>query len=154
MSDVVAMIHVKCEQQEIVNRKWQNQQEIGLCLQLCRWSPLGPAWRLFNMTHFNSTWGARSWLHTHTTQTCEHADTHAHTHTHAWLQTHTHPCILRVIHLKLDIPAAFWKNITSFQILKGDMFLIIDIQVRISIWCCLTPQTWVAVGWAGRRARV
>lgn len=66
MSDVIAVIHVKCELPEMVNRKWQNQQEIGLCLQLCRWSPLGPAWRLFSMTHFNSTWGARSWQHKHT----------------------------------------------------------------------------------------
>lgn len=65
MSDVVAMIHVKCDRPETVNRKWQNQQEIAQCLQLCRWSPLGPAWRLFNMTHFNSTWGARSRQHKH-----------------------------------------------------------------------------------------
>lgn len=49
--------------------------------------------------------------------------------------------ILRIIHFVLDIPAAFGKKATSFQILKGDMFLIIDVQVRISILCCLTLQT-------------
>lgn len=40
-----------------------------------------------------------------------------------------------------------------FSILKDNMFLIIDIQVRISIWCCLTLQTWLAVGWVGKRTR-
>lgn len=136
------MIHVKCERLETVNRKWQYQQEIGLCLQLCRWSPLGPAWRLFNMTHFNSTWGARSWLHTNTnTHTHMHISRHRHmcVHTHPHIHTNVH---LRIIHFILNIPAGFERKTVFFQILEGDMFLIIDMQVRISILCCLT--------WAGR----
>lgn len=122
------MIHVKCERPEMVNRKWQNQQEIGLCLQLCCWSPLGS----YLTWHISTAPGEQG-------------------HGNANTQTHTKTYIIRVIHFILHIPAAFWKKDTPFQILKGDMFLIIDIQVRISILCCLTLQTWVAVGWERRR---
>lgn len=66
--------------------------------------------------------------------------------------TTTHPIvyILSVLHLILDIHASFQKSANPFQILKGNVFLITDIQVRISIWCRLTSQTWVAVSWVRR----
>lgn len=68
---------MKSEWLEMVNSKWQNQQENGLCLQFCCWSPLGPTWWLSNMTLFNSTWGARSWLHINT-NTCTYIKPHSH----------------------------------------------------------------------------
>lgn len=72
---LMMMIRVKSEWLEMVNSKWQNQQENGLCWQFCCWSPLGPTWWLSNMTLFNSTWGARSWLHINT-NTCTYGHIH------------------------------------------------------------------------------
>lgn len=51
-------------------------------------------------------------------------------------------------------PYVLLKECNLFQMLKGSVFLIIDILVKISIWCCLTPQTWVTAGWPARSAAV
>lgn len=50
-------------------------------------------------------------------------------------------------------PSVLLKECNLFQTLKGSVFLIIDILGKISIWCCLTPQTWVAAGRPARSRR-